>query len=52
MNNIDDYLTTLEKLGIIPEKGIKAICEKVRSLLLRLRKYFVNRQVWYMCGHL
>lgn len=27
--NIDAYLSTLEKLEVIPEKDVKTICEKV-----------------------
>jgi hypothetical protein len=29
MKNIDEYLSTLESLGVIPEREVKAICDKV-----------------------
>jgi hypothetical protein len=38
MNNIDDYFSMLEKLQVIPEREVKAICEKVHPCLSRPRK--------------
>lgn len=40
MNNIDEYLAMLEKLQVIPERGVKTICEKVKHLPFRLNKSF------------
>lgn len=37
--NIDAHLSALEKLEIIPEKEVKAICEKVTLSQLRPKKY-------------
>jgi hypothetical protein len=31
MNNVDEYLSMLEKLEIIPEREVKSICEKVNQ---------------------
>jgi hypothetical protein len=33
MKNIDEYLSTLEGLGVIPEREVKAICEKAKEIL-------------------
>jgi hypothetical protein len=29
MNNVDEYLARLENLQVIPERDVRAICEKV-----------------------
>lgn len=37
--NIDAHLSALEKLEVIPEKDVKAICEKVRTHSRRPKKF-------------
>jgi len=46
--NIDAYLSTLEKLEIIPEKDVKMICEKVTLYSFRPRKFSLQNPIWYM----
>lgn len=38
MKNIDEYLSTLENLGIIPEREVKAICEKVNTVFTQAKE--------------
>ncbi len=50
--NIDAYLSTLEKLKIIPEKDVKMICEKVTLYPFRPKKFSLPNPIWSMYVHL
>jgi len=41
MNNVDEYLSMLEKLEIIPEREVKSICEKVNQSSMQAKEILI-----------
>ena len=53
-NNLDRQISDIFKCKPLPELEVKALCEKVNiiSIILRLNKYYLNKLMLYLLGHL